>query len=74
MESKVKEFFILLLFCVINFGIAYAITIPLNIQNTILVETISTNYVITYEVILWFIFNLTEAFIYERIKSKRELI
>lgn len=64
----------MLLFCVINFGIAYAITIPLSIQNKILFESISANYVITYEVIIWFILSLTEAFIYEKIKSKKELV
>ncbi len=52
---------------VIDIGIAYAITIPLGIQNEILFQSYTAmNYTITYEVIIWFALALVEAFILDK--------
>ena len=52
---------------VIDVGIAYAITIPLGIQNKIIFQSYTAmNYTITYEVIIWFALALVEAFILDK--------
>lgn len=65
----------IILFCILNIGIAYLITIPLHINNVVLFQSITaTNYTITYEVIIWFVLSLTEAYIYEKKIKKDETV
>lgn len=68
-----KELIGVILFGVLNIFIAYLITIPLNINDVVLFQSYTaTNYIITYEVIIWFILSFIEAFTYEKIIKKDE--
>ena len=53
-----KEDVLCIILMILNIGIAYMITIPLGIQNQVLVQSFSTTYYITYEVIIWFVLSL----------------
>ena len=58
---------ILLLF---NICIAYAITVPLGIQNQILVQSYTaTNYCITYEVIIWVVLSFIGGLVIEKVEQ-----
>lgn len=62
-----KEIIGMITFCIINILIAYLITTPLGIKDTVLYQSLTaTNYTITYEVIIWFVLSLIEAVIYEK--------
>ena len=55
-KYEIKELFASLVFSLINIAIAYLITTALGIQNVILYQSLTaTQYVITYEIIIWFI-------------------
>lgn len=71
---KTKELIGCVLFGILNIIIAYLITTPLNINDIILYQSLTaTNYIITYEVIIWFILGLGEAYIYEKCIKKDEV-
>lgn len=54
-----KEDVLCIILMILNIGIAYMITIPLGIQNQVLVQSFTaTAYCITYEVIIWFVLSL----------------
>ena len=73
MRRDIKELISYILFAILNFIIAYLITIPLNINDVILYKSLTaTNYIITYEVIIWFVLSLSEAYIYEKCIKKDE--
>lgn len=74
MRCDIKELIGYILFAILNFIIAYLITIPLNINDVILYKSLTaTNYIITYEVIIWFVLSLIEAYIYEKCIKKDEV-
>ena len=74
MEYNNKELIGFTLALILNIIIAYLITTPLNIKNTILFQSHSaTNYIITYEVIIWFILSLIEAYIYDHKKRGKDI-
>ena len=55
-KYEIKELFAMLVFSIINFAIAYFITTALGIQNVILYQSLTaTQYIITYEIIRWFV-------------------
>lgn len=71
MKNNIKELLGMVIFIIINICIAYGITIPFGVQNTILYQSISAmGYIISYEVIIWFILSFTEAYIYDKIAQK----
>lgn len=70
---KIKESIIIILVAIINIAIAYLITTPLNISNTVLYQSYINNTTITYEVIIWFILSLIEAYIYEHKKRGKSI-
>lgn len=58
-KYEIKELFAMLVFSIINFAIAYFITTALGIQNVILYQSLTaTQYIITYEIIIWFVLSL----------------
>ena len=64
-KYEIKELFASLVFSLINNAIAYLITTSLGIQNVILYKSITaTQYVITYEIIIWFILSFIGATFY----------
>ena len=64
-KYEIKELFAMLVFSIINFAIAYFITTALGIQNVILYQSLTaTQYIITYEIIIWFVLSLIGATIY----------
>lgn len=66
-KSELKEFIYVLIFSIINTCIAYFITSALGIQNIILYKSLTAmEYIITYEVIIFFALSFIEAFIYEK--------
>ena len=68
--SKVKEVFLIITFAIINIFLAFTITNLLGISNTIVLKTFSAMYGdITWEVIIFFIFSIVEAIIYECFKK-----
>jgi len=71
MKSKIKEIIGILFFATVDIIIAYAITTPLGIKNTVVFQSLLNNYVITYEVIILFVLGLIEAVIYEKIAQKK---
>lgn len=72
MKKDIKELIGVIIFSVINICIAYAITIPLNVQNTILYKSITGIACdITYEIIIWYVLSFVEALIYEKIAQKK---
>lgn len=72
MKKDIKELIGVIIFSIINICIAYAITIPLGIQNVILYKSLTAmSYDISYEVIIWFILSFTEALIFENITQKK---
>ena len=71
---KTKELIGCVLFGILNFIIAYLITTPLNINDIILYQSLTaTNYIITYEVLIWFVLGLIEAYLYEKCIKKDEV-
>ena len=69
--AKVKEIFLIIIFAIINIILAFIITNLLGISNTIVFRSFSTMYGdITWEVIIFFIFSIVEAIIYECFKKK----
>ncbi len=71
MKKDTKELIGCVLFAILNLVIAYLITTPLNIKDVVLYQSLTaTNYIITYEVIIWFILGLSEAYIYEKCIKK----
>ena len=70
---KSKEIIAIILFAILNIIISYLITTPLNIRDVVLFQSYTAiNYTITYEIIIWFILSLLEAFTYEKIIKKDE--
>ena len=64
-KYEIKELFASLVFSLINIAIAYLITTALGIQNVILYQSLTaTQYVITYEIIIWFVLSLIGATFY----------
>ncbi len=64
-KYEIKELFASLVFSLINIAIAYLITTALGIQNVILYQSLTaTQYVITYEIIIWFILSFIGATFY----------
>lgn len=54
----------------LNIGVAYAITVPLGIQNQILWQSYTAmNYCITYEIIIWFTLTFIEGLVIEKIEQ-----
>ena len=75
MRRDTKELIGCVLFAVLNIIIAYLITTPLNIKDVVLFQSYTaTNYTITYEILIWFILGLTEAYIYEKKIKKDETV
>ena len=73
MKKNTKELIGCVLFAILNIIIAYLITTPLNIKDVVLYQSLTaTNYIITYEVMIWFILGLSEAYIYEKYIKKDE--
>ena len=71
MKDNIKELLGMVIFMIINICIAYGITTPFGVQNTILYQSMSAmGYIISYEIIIWFILSFIEAFIYEKIAQK----
>ena len=71
---KTKELIGCVLFAILNLVIAYLITTPLNIKDVVLFQSYTaTNYIITYEVLIWFILGLIEAYLYEKCIKKDEV-
>lgn len=72
MKRDIKELICVIVFLILNICIAYAITIPLGIQNVILYKSLTAmSYDISYEVIIWFILSFIEAFVYEKLIQKK---
>lgn len=72
MKRDIKELIGVIVFLILNICIAYAITIPLGIQNVILYKSLTAmSYDISYEVIIWFILSFIEAFVYEKLIQKK---
>lgn len=72
MKRDIKELIGVIVFLILNICIAYAITIPLGIQNVILYKSLTAmSYDISYEVIIWFILSFIEAFVYEKMIQKK---
>lgn len=70
-KNQIKELLFIILFSIINILIAYFFTTSLGIQNIILFRSLTaTEYVITYEVIIFFILSFIEAVLYEFLTSK----
>lgn len=64
--SKIREIFVIIIFGIINIIIAFAISSFLGISNTVIFRTFSTIHEnITWEVIIFYIFSIVEAIIYE---------
>lgn len=64
-KYELKELALFIVFTVINIAIAYLITTALGIQNIILFKTLTAiEYVITYEVIIFFVLSFIEATFY----------
>ncbi len=73
MSYKIKEVVGIVIFSILNILVAYTITGKLGIQNIILFQSLTTmTYVITYEVIIWFVLSLIESSIYEMTQKKCE--
>lgn len=69
--SKVKEILLIIIFAIINIVLAFTITNLLGISNTVVFRSFSVMYGdITWEVIIFFIFSIAEAIIYEICKKK----
>lgn len=69
--SKVKEILLIIIFTIINIVLAFTITNLLGISNTVVFRSFSVMYGdITWEVIIFFIFSIAEAIIYEICKKK----
>lgn len=69
--SKVKEIFLIIIFAIINIVLAFTITKLLGISNTIIFRSFSAMYGdITWEVIIFFIFSIIEAIVYECFKHR----
>ena len=65
-KHEIKQLVIMTVIAIINVCIAYAITIPLNIQNIVLFKSYTAmQYTITYEVIIVFSLSLLESLVYE---------
>lgn len=64
-KYELKELALFIVFTIINIAIAYLITTALGIQNIILFKTLTAmEYVITYEVIIFFVLSFIEATFY----------
>ena len=69
--SKVKEILLIIIFAIINIILAFTITNLLGISNTVVFRSFSAMYGdITWEVIIFFIFSIVEAIVYEFFKHK----
>ena len=69
---KIKEFIGIIFFGVLNLVIAYLITTPLNIKDVGIFQSYSAiNHTIKFEIIIWFMLCLIEAYIYEK-KIKKD--
>lgn len=69
--AKVKEIFLIIIFAIINIILSFIITNLLGISNTIVFRSFSAMHGdITWEVIIFFIFSIVEAIIYECFKKK----
>ncbi len=72
--AKVKEIFLIIIFAIINIILSFIITNLLGISNPIVFRLFSVMYGdITWEVIIFFIFSIVEAFIYECFKKKLDI-
>ncbi len=73
MRRNIKELIGVILFAILNITLAYLITTPLNIKDVVLFQSYTaTNYIITYEILIWFILGLGEAYMYEKITQKKD--
>ena len=66
MKTNLKKLLFSLVAILLNIVVFYSMTTFLNIKNVVLYQSILNNYVITYEAILFMIFSLIEAFVYEK--------
>lgn len=72
MKNKIKELAGIIFFSILNILVAYSITTPLGIKDIVLFQSLTaTNYIITYEILIWFGMSFIEAFIYEKIAQKK---
>lgn len=72
MKRNIFEFLFFMFFMIANLFIAYSITTSLNIKDIILFQSYTaSNYVITYEVLIWFTLDIIEACIYEKLVQKK---
>ena len=64
-KYELKEVIGIIIISVINIAVAYLITSIFGISNVILYKSLTaTQYVITYEVIIFFVLSLLESYFY----------
>lgn len=67
---QIKNIIVFVLVAIVDFIIAYALTTFFGISNIVLYQSLTaTNYIITYEVIIWFLLMLFEVPILNKLEQ-----